>query len=685
MKATKVLRTIPSIGLSAVLLSAAFGASASAATAPSHIAPALERLGKFLGPESPSTELKLTVFLNMHNKADLDGRVKEMYTKGSPSFHQWMSVADMKKYAPTPAETEAVKAELASHGLKVLGTDSLGFAVRVSGATSNFEKALGTSINRMSLKGDVFHTTASAPTLGGKAAGLVSHVGGLNSPPMKPMIVRAIDPRTGKPLVGKKIASKGTPNGAYYTSQCFQSPLTLNLSGISADDFTTPETATYGGLGYGGDPTVTTQGDLTPCGYGASDIAKIYGLDKAYSHGIDGTGQTIVIIDSYLQPTAQSNLDLFDSIQGLPPITLTEISAPFGTTFPGIDYGTDVETDLDVQWAHATAPGAAITLLESFSETEDDQQNAIFYAVENHLGNVISLSYGYPEFIESPLTLNIWEEVTELAAASGISFQASTGDNGDQTDYGYPASVNAPADSPYATAVGGTSVALINGSPVTTGWGNNIDFLSFSDGTTTYIEDPTFGYFYAGSGGGASGYFPKPGYQAALPGATRLLPDVSALADPFTGAETVYDDGVGDQFIAPYGGTSLASPIFTAIWAMADQAVGGSLGQAGPLVSIAPGSWIVDVLPVSGPANVSGSITASGTTTSYSATVLGQPLVNTTTFTDSLWNLGGGEYAVLTFGTDSGLTLTQGWDNVTGYGTPDVGAIVDGVTGFLKQ
>ena len=357
-----VSKLFPVIGLSAVLIS-----SVTAFAATSHVAPALERLGHNLGQESPSTELKLTVWLNLHNKSDLDARVKDIYTKGSPSFGKFLSTEDLKKYAPTAAELAAVKAELASHGLQVTGSDALGMSVHVTGTTNSFERAFNTTISRVSLKGQVARITASQPVLGGKAAGLVSHVAGLNSMPMKPTLIQPVDPRTHKPLAGKKIAANAKPNGTYYLGQCFYNSSTLKLSGISADDFVTPETASYTGTVYGGDPTATAKGDLAPCGYSPSDVSKIYGLKKAYDAGYDGKGQTVVVVDPYLETTAQANLDLFDKIEGLPPVTITEISAPFGTTGIGIDEGWDQETDLDVQWVHAVAPGAAITLLEPFS------------------------------------------------------------------------------------------------------------------------------------------------------------------------------------------------------------------------------------------------------------------------------------------------------------------------------
>ena len=639
-------------------------------------APAITRFGHSLGLESPSTQLTLTVWLNMHNRAAFDARVKALYTPGSPTFHQWMNDADMKAYAPTAAEVAAVKAELKAHNLTVQSSDPMGLSVRFQGKVSDIESSFHTQISRYTVQGEMVRTTSSLPQLSGGAAGLVHHVAGLNSLRLKPMIHYPMNPKTGKQFAGVPTARAGA-DGLVYASQCFYLPSSITLSGVNSNDGTTPVLSKFNGLSYGADPANTAQGTLAPCGYSPAQVQTFYGLKKAYDLGYTGTGQTIVIIDSYLQPNALANLTEFSKLYKLPAPTTSTYKEynPYGATMPGSLYGTDGETDLDLQWAHAIAPGAKLALVQTFSEDEEDQQAGILYAVTQHLGNVISLSYGYPESFTGPLALDVFSQVVEIAAAEGIAFQASSGDSGDDTVNGNGLDVDAPADSPYATAVGGTSIGTLPGDAstvYTVGWGNNIGFLSFTD---TQLVDPPLTEFYAGSGGGTSAYFSKPAYQAALPGKQRLLPDVSALADPFTGGEFVtVDPTTGEQVVEVVGGTSLASPIFSGIWALVVEAAGGPLGQAAPYVAAAPASIIKDVVPFVGGDNVTGTITDPGGTTAYSASTLSQPLGTTTQFVSALWDAGQGEYLNLTFGTDTSLKVTKGWDNVTGYGTPDVGA-----------
>ncbi len=681
-------RIFPSVRLSLGLL--ALGMVSAAGIAQSldaHVAPAVTRFGKSMGQESPATKLTLTVWLNMHNRAEFDAKVKDLYTKGSPSYHQWLTDADLKAYAPTAAEVEAVQAELKANHLSVTSVDPLNLSVRFEGQTSDVERAFHTQISRYSVKGEMVRTSSSLPQLGGAAAGLVHHVAGINSMKLHPMITHSRNPKTGQAFAGVPLAeAQAKTNGLVYASECFYAPGSIALSGVNATDGVTPVSAKFAGLTYGANPNNTAVGTLAPCGYSPAEVQKFYGLDVAYGLGYTGTGQTIVIIDSYLQPTARPDLVAFSNLYHLPAITATNFVEynPYGADEPGSTYGTDEETDLDVQWAHATAPGAKIALVQTFSEDEEDQQAGILWAVTHHLGNVISLSYGYPEFYTGPLALDIFNEVAEVAASEGVSLHASSGDEGDDSVYGNGLQVDAPADSPYATAIGGTSIGTspVDGKTYTTGWGNNVGFLSFD---TTDIYDPPTTEFYAGSGGGTSAQFAKPAFQSKLPGAMRLLPDVSALADPYTGAEFVYTDAKsGGKYVGVIGGTSLAAPIFSGIWTLVNEYYGTSLGQAAPYIAEAPSVFINDILPLVGPDNVTGSITDPTGTTKYSATALSQPLFNTTQFVSSLWDLGGGEYVNLTFGTDSSLNVTQGWDNVTGYGTPNVGAALTAIGASAK-
>ncbi len=654
---------------------AAFAGAQTPKASPSHVAPAITALGKNLGAEEAATPLHATVWLNMHNRAALDARVKALYATGSPTYHKWMKAEDLKTYMPTAAEVKAAKTELESSGLTVQAVDPYNLSIRVQGTSANFERAFNTKISRYTVRNQVVHTTSSKPELGGAAAGLVAHVAGLNSLPAQPMFMRPTSPLTGKPFAGRPVTKTGSTDGTFFASECFYQPSTVTGSGVSFNNHAVAVSASATGLTYGASPNNTAAGTLPPCGYSPKQVQGFYGMNAAYTKGYTGAGQTIVIVDAYTQDTAQADANIFNNIYGLPQFTSDnfQIYNPYGADMPGAAAGTDIETDLDVQWAHAMAPGANIALVESFSEDEEDIQAAILYAVTQNLGNTISLSYGEPEAYVGPLAVSIFDTIAELAAAEGISLHVSSGDQGDDTLYGIPADVNGWASSSYDTVIGGTSIGTspVDGSLVTTGWGNNVNVLSrHIDPIYVYDTPAQDGYFYAGSGGGVSAYVSKPAYQSALPGTKRLMPDVSALADPFTGVEFVSDVN-GQAQISVVGGTSLSAPLFSGMWAIANEYFGGPLGQAAPFIAALPSSVIRDVVPFAGPANVTETLTESGGTRNFTANQLAAPLSGTTEYVSALWNAAPGEYIVLTFGTDSGLTVTPGWDNVTGYGTPD--------------
>ena len=495
------------------------------------------------------------------------------------------------------------------------------------------------------------------------------------------MCVWQKNPKTGVQMA-QKVAAGASPNGEYFTNQCFDGIGSYTVAGITDQDYSSPATMTYSGLIYGVTTGSTTPGDVGPCGYSSTDVAKIYGLDKVYAAGLTGTGQTIVIVDAYLESLAKGDADQFDTVEKLPALDSTNFAVvnPYGAYVDAYQVGTNwnVETALDVEWAHAVAPGAKIELVEAYSDDTQDLQEAVLYAVTNKLGNVITNSYGLGEIEGGILTAQIWDQINELAASEGISVQYSTGDSGDFSLATYlgEKEVSQPSDSPYATAIGGTSVAVLpNGQTFTTGWGTNINLVDEGN----YILSAVDGGFDGGSGGGQSIYFDKPAYQAELTGAGRHLPDVSALADGRTGVELYYSTAPGTRYLAVGGGTSLASPIFAGMWSLLNQANGSSLGQAAPYIAAAAKTPLIqDVLPITGPANVTGSSTSKYGTFNFSADDLAEPLlIDSGQYTTAFWNLGYGTFGVLTFGADSSLNVTEGWDAVTGYGTPNMGAFAE--------
>ncbi len=417
------------------------------------------------------------------------------------------------------------------------------------------------------------------------------------------------------------------------------------------------------------DASATKSASYTP-----AQVQSIYGMPAAYKKGLDGTGQTIVLLEAFGYPTMQQDANAFSTLAGLPQLSSSnfQIVYPDGQSNPqlGIQTGWNLEIALDVEWAHTIASGAKIVVVVSNGQDSKDFQRAMRYIVNHNLGYGVSDSWEEDtDYYAGPLEQKSFDQVLTRAAAKGISFQFSTGDHGDD-GLGTPVgAAGVPADSPLATVVGGTSVLNVVGGSgtTTTGWGTTLTLLALGNVENPPAQEGAEG----GAGGGESMYFAKPSWQSALPGTGRQTPDVSALADPYTGVPIVLTQN-GEQIIQPgIGGTSLASPIFTAIWAIADQEAGHPLGQAAPTIAALPAGALLDVLPATSQTDVSGVMYDANGSTFYSASQLfSNNLYSKTSFLSAVWNLGSGEYGDLGFGLNTSLTLAPGWDNVTGFGTP---------------
>ncbi len=624
-----------------------------------------------VGPVDPSTVMDVSIWLKPHNKAGLDALVQRLYNHDSSSYHRWLTKAQfIAEYAPTAAEAETVSKFLSGSGLKVskIGPDN--FYVRATGTASAVSAAFHVTLSNYQFKGQVVRANQEDPSVSGAAAPLVASVAGLDS-------MSYTHPYISQ-MAAMKAASAGGPAAVHTASMASVAPANLPVSAFNPNcfpgavdqTFTTDgslPTATYKGNEYTTNPAL--------CGYTPQNIWQAYGLNALYAAKLDGAGQTIVIIDWCGSPTITADANAFSAQFGLPKLTSTNFSII--NTSPSYCAAPDPEINIDVEWSHAIAPGAAIDLVVPPSSSFQDIDEGLFYAVDYQLGNVISGSYASEESETASTVLETESLITEIAASLGISANFSTGDDGDYT-LDYPqydaASVSAPADSPYATAVGGVSLALKSDSSIAwqTGWGTNLNLVSSAD----YIADPPDdGFFEFGSGGGESAAFAKPAFQDSLPGTGRQLPDVSWLADPYTGAYIALSEvgAIPEIQYAVYGGTSLSCPMFSALWAIANQIAGAPLGQAAPYLYGLPASVITDIVPVSSKTNVTGRIVDSLGATTYSAAYLAGPLENTTSFISVLWDypLEEDTAYILTFGADTGLVVAKGWDNVTGVGVPN--------------
>jgi hypothetical protein len=276
----------------------------------------------------------------------------------------------------------------------------------------------------------------------------------------------------------------------------------------------------------------TPLASISPTGLSPATIKSVYSFPMSSTAG---AGQTIAIVDAYDDPNAESDLGVFSSQFGLPACTTAngcfrKVDQTGGTRYPRTNAGWALEISLDIQWAHAIAPGAKILLVEATTNSFANLLAAEDYA-KTH-AQYVSNSWGASEFSGEA-------SYDSHFTQSGVSFFVSSGDAGLPADY--------PSASPNVISVGGTTLHF-SGSTFTgeTGWSSG--------------------------GGGCSAYETANPAQAAFGGyaqvncaGKRATPDVSLDADPASGV-SVYDtvrlQGQSGWF--KVGGTSASSPMWAA-------------------------------------------------------------------------------------------------------------------------
>lgn len=316
--------------------------------------------------------------------------------------------------------------------------------------------------------------------------------------------------------------------------------------------------------------------------YTPSDIRGAYNIPST----LTGAGQTIVIVDAYGSPTVRADLHTFDLAMGLSDPTLN-IIYPGGkppSLLPNHHNTASWanETSLDVQWAHAIAPAATIDLVIAASNSGNVLNNAEKYAVDKHLGSVMSLSFGSPEAAIKGRGNNIQlmqaDAVYQEAQGKGMTVFSSSGDSG-ATDGTAVVSANFPASDPLVTSVGGTNLFYdVTPSAVTAVGYQGEDVWNDSNACPFGCKHGIFG----ATGGAPSAIFAAPSYQQALSGnSARTTSDVGYNASVYTGV-LVYLGFANPAGFYFFGGTSEGSPQWAALTALADQSAGTSLGFINP-------------------------------------------------------------------------------------------------------
>ncbi len=485
--------------------------------------PDAERLRQ-IGEASPNLPLRMHLRFAVRNKKALETLLAQQQDPKSPNYHKWLTGEEfIKRFGPSSAQVNAVSGWLRSEGFTI--NRSSGDGVEFSGPSAQAHRTFAVRIAKFG-DGSVFANT-SDPIIPKKFAGVVGAIGGMDN------MVHAV---------------------ASVHRSSAQGPVQLAMAQRDASS----------ALVGNPDAVVGAQ-----AAFGPADMRNFY--DETLFPGIDGTGSCIDIIDDsdFLDSTAA----LFSSQFGLPPVNYTRLVQGAN---PGLT-GDQNESELDLQWAHAAAPGASINFYLGSDLVAD-----LTAAVNDNFCGAISLSYEFCG-LTSSFMMQTMDPLFMRAAAQGQSILVSSGDQGsagltlasggNTCMLSSSASVNEMSADPYVTSVGGTAF-----NPV---YVNGVD--------QSYQTESVWDDGSGASGGGASQIFPKPSFQTG-PGVpndnARDVPDIALIASPRSPGAFWANNSNGTAAMACcIGGTSMGAPLWAGFATVIGQMANNNrLGNLNPII-----------------------------------------------------------------------------------------------------
>jgi Pro-kumamolisin, activation domain/Bacterial Ig-like domain (group 1) len=550
--------------LAAFILFAAPAGWASSATSispmvriPGHVLPALSKATIVLsGQKSDARPITLTIVLKRDDQAGLEKYLKQIYDPRSESFHHYLTqqqIAD--RFGPSKTDYNQVLAYLRANRFKLVSGSANRLTLTVGGTFSDVVRAFNTRMGNYRIDGRVFYANEDDPALPYAIAGKVSSITGLSN--------------------------LAQPHHTFDQIVAFFGCLNAQLQVLGSlgacnnlpNENGTPNPGNGGVFDYNACVTAVSAGGAYMKGTICQVIAPFklaavrapHQLDtKAAAvpwSSVDGSGQTIGVLE--FDTFVQSDVANFLSLLGAPSTEINQLSkvdVDGGVATAGSG---EAEVLLDVDTTLTLAPGAQ-TVVYDAPFTGISSFVDVFNKMLDDKVTIISNSWSACEDQVSKANAQALDTIFQNAAAAGISVLNGSGDDGSTCLDGSANTIGVPADSPNATAVGGSSE--VPGPAVTYGpekWWND-----------TSTNPP------AGLGGfGLSKYFSAPGYQSGLSGSPmRSIPDVVVNADPFNGVELCQADDGGCPTGKFYGGTSFAAPVWAAFTAVLNQAQGTNLG-----------------------------------------------------------------------------------------------------------
>jgi len=501
----------------------------------------------------PMQRMLLVLKRSPNQEAALRKLLDDQQDKSSPSYHRWLTPTEFgKQFGPTDADIQTITSWLQSHGFQV-GTTKGRTVLEFSGSASQVQEAFHTTIHNYIVNGKQHWANASDPSIPTALTPAVAGVLTLHNFLKKPQL------HLSKERIPAKIRPGKRPE--------------LTLSGgthaVSPADFATI---------YNVNPVYNDNR------FGALTTIGVVGRSNLYS--ADGAGQDVSDFrQNFLSQFGTGNFQII-------------LNGPDPGDLGG---GDEAEATLDATWSGAVGYGASIDLVVSAStNTADGVDLSEVYIIEYNLAEVMTESFSTCEALSTSAQATGVSALAEQAAAQGISYFVSTGDNGaegcdDQdveTVAAGPVSVNLLASTPFTVAVGGT---VFNDNANPSLYWNSTN--SNQESALSYIPEDVWNQscvasscgnnanIVAGSGG-SSVFFSKPPWQAGVTGIlndkTRDLPDVSVTASDHDGYVLCLEgscvpNAQGEFYIYLVGGTSASAPSFASIMALVVQ--GGRVGQ----------------------------------------------------------------------------------------------------------
>jgi hypothetical protein len=496
---------------------------------PGNVLPMLSRATRLANPSQQSSGqlLTLTLTLKRDDQAGFDRYLHDVYDPASPNYQQFLTQAELThRYGPSQQTYAQLGDYLKSKHLILAGGSDNHLTLSVHGTRADAANAFGVRIDDYRLGSAQFYANDRDPQLPRRLASSVLAVTGLTDlarpAPNSEAIAKALASickflfQTKKQTTTQSVAATGVPN----TADC--------VSGAKT------------GSGYNGSAAID------PPGW----------------EELDGTGQTVALIEfnSFVMSDVANYLGFVGA-----PVTLINNVSEQKVAGGGPLGANQSEVLIDIDAVLSVSPGAKVVVYDAPFTGSGTSFQGLFNAAINGGATIISNSWAYCEDQTTLADVRSIDSILQAAAASGISVFNGAGDTGSTCLDGSANTVGVPADSPNATAVGGTSIYL--------GPGDTYGSETWWNGAAATPQ--------TGQGGfGVSAFFPQPAYQSGLGVATgRSVPDVVAGADPAAGGVMIcWAAGGGCPNNLFYGGTSLAAPLWAAMATILNQALGHNIG-----------------------------------------------------------------------------------------------------------